>query len=76
MVIRIRIISENSVIHKWSIFVIPEGTSLKDTYLGIRSRQFACGRLIEMNSFDNLKCKCAVATKRVVPEASDMMQMH
>ena len=75
MIVRIRIVNENSVVHKWSIFVIPEATSLKDTYLGIRSGHFSCGRLIDLTMFES-EFKCSVATKRTVPEASDMMPVH
>ena len=75
MIVRIKIVNENSVIHKWSIFVIPEGTSLKDTFLGIRSGHFSCGRLIDLTMYES-EFKCSVATKRTVPEASDMMPVH
>ena len=76
MIVRIRIVNEDSVIYKWSIFFIPEGTTLKDTCLGIRSGHFLYGRLIDFFLYHGSKFTCSVATKRTVPEASDMMPVH
>ena len=76
MIVRMMIVYENSVIHKWSIFFISEGTSLKDTNLDIRSGHFSCGRLIDLTLHHGSGFKCSAATKRTVPEASDMMSVH
>ena len=44
------------------------------TYLG--AGNFSCGRLIDLTLYHGSEFKCSVATKRTMPETSDMMPVH
>ena len=44
MILRIRIVNGDSVIQPWSCFTTPDDVSLSDTFMGIVSGRFSCGR--------------------------------
>ena len=55
MLIRGQFIEKNdrSVIHGWSLFVVPEKDSLLDIFHGISSEKYSCGRKIDFENFES-----------------------
>ena len=51
MIVRVRFLHENLVIHKWSIFMIPDATTLLDVYCGIKSGTFSCGKPLNLTDY-------------------------
>ena len=41
-----------SVIQKWSLFIVPESETLSDTFRGIISEKYTCGRKLDFTKFD------------------------
>ena len=64
MIVRIRFLEDDSTIQKWSLFSIPDATSLLDTFLGIKSGRFSCGISLDLDEYDEIDFKYSVATKR------------
>ena len=65
MIVRIRFKAGNVAVYKWSIFAIPDITSLKDAFHEIKAGVFSCWLSLDLlNDYQETNFKFSVATKR------------
>ena len=67
--------NERSVIHGWSLFVVPDYDSLSDVFQGILSKKYSCGREMDFENFnvDEVVTSIASAAAGKPPSSSELM---
>ena len=69
MIVRVQFISAQSgnVIHAWGLFILPEDTTLLETFAGIFSNKISCGRKLDFEFYSGDGVMASVKSSKKVP---------
>ena len=69
MIVRVQFISAQSgnVIHAWGLFILPEDTTLLETFTGIFSNKISCGRKLDFEFYSGDGVMASVKSSKKVP---------
>ena len=72
MLIRVQFteVDNKNVVQAWSLFVVPENDTLLDTFRGICSDKYSCGRELDFSVYDMDEVVASVATSKKMPTNS------